>query len=128
YGSHCNDVVSAETVMMLEEHIRETYGAIRYTMASGGSGGAHQQNLIAANYPGLLQGIMPSQHFQDTWTPYREFADCGLLARYYKDRSASGAAWTEEQKAATDGHANASTCEGPIPTFMASRTDMYLNP
>jgi len=128
YGTHCNDVVSAETVMMLKEHIVETYGPIRYTLATGGSGGAHQQNLIASNYPGLLQGIMPSQHFQDTWTPYREFADCGLLARYYAAKQSAGSAWTEAQKAATDGHANASTCEGPIQTFMASRTAAYLNP
>jgi hypothetical protein len=128
YGTHCNDVLSAETVMMLKEHIMETYGPIRYTMASGGSGGAHQQNLLASNYPGLLQGIMPSQHFQDTWTPFREFADCGLLARYYAQQQASGMPWTEDQKATTDGHSNASTCEGPIQTFMASRTATYLGP
>ena len=121
YGTHCNDVVSAETVMMLKEHIVETYGPIRYTQATGGSGGAHQQNLIASNYPGLLQGIIPSQHFQDTWTSYREFADCGLLARFYAQKASGGAPWTEVQKATTDGHANASTCEGPINTFMASR-------
>ncbi len=90
YGTHCNDVVSAETVMMLKEHIVETYGPIRYTQATGGSGGAHLQNLIASNYPGLLQGIIPSQHFQDTWTSYREFADCGLLARFY---AAEGYGW-----------------------------------
>lgn len=128
YGTHCNDVVSAETVMMLKEHITETYGVIRYTQASGGSGGAHQQNLLASNYPGLLQGIVPSQHFQDTWTSYREFADCGLLARFYAQKAAAGSAWSEAEKAATDGHANASTCEGPINTFMASRTSAYLDP
>jgi hypothetical protein len=128
YGTHCNDVVSAETVMMLKEHIIKTYGPIRYTQATGGSGGAHQQNLIASNYPGLLQGIIPSQHFQDTWTPYREFADCGLLAKFYAQKAASGPAWTEAQKATSDGHANASTCEGPISTFMASRTATYLGP
>jgi hypothetical protein len=128
YGTHCNDVSSAETVMMLKEHITETYGEIRYTMASGGSGGAHQQNLISSNYPGLLDGIMPSQHFPDTWTPYREFADCGLLARFYAQQSAAGKPWTEMQKARTDGHATASICEGPVPTFMASRTFTYLGP
>jgi hypothetical protein len=128
YGTHCNDVVSAETVMMLKEHIAETYGPIRYTMSTGGSGGAHQQNLHASNYPGLLQGIIPSQHFQDTWSVYREFADCGLLARFYASTQSAGAPWTETQKAAVDGHANASTCEGPIPIFMASRTASYLNP
>ncbi len=128
YGTHCNDVTSAETVMMLKEHITETYGEIRYTMSTGGSGGAHQQNLLSSNYPGLLQGIMPSQHFQDTWTPYREFADCGLLARFYAAQVTAGKPWTETQKARTDGHATASICEGPVSTFMASRTFTYLGP
>ena len=128
YGTHCNDVLSAETVMMLKEHITETYGEIRYTMSTGGSGGAHQQNLLSSDYPGLLQGIMPSQHFQDTWTPYREFADCGLLARFYAGQVTAGTPWTETQKARTDGHATASICEGPVSTFMASRTFTYLGP
>ena len=128
YGTHCNDVTSAETVMMLKEHIVETYGEIRYTMANGGSGGAHQQNLHSSNYPGLLQGILPSQHFQDTWTPGREFLDCYLLARYYKQRADAGQPWTEAEKANTDGHANASTCEGPIQTFMSGRTPNYMDP
>jgi hypothetical protein len=128
YGTHCNDVVSAETVMMLKEHVVENYGPIRYTLATGSSGGAHQQHLHSSNYPGLLQGIIPSAAFQDTWTPYREFGDCGLLARFYAQKVAAGMPWTENQKAKTDGHANASTCEGPIPTFMASRTAAYMNP
>ena len=53
YGTHCNDVTSAETVMMMKEHITEPYGPIRYTMSNGESGGAHQQNLHASNYPGI---------------------------------------------------------------------------
>jgi hypothetical protein len=128
YGTHCNDVTSAETVIMLKEHIIESYGEIRYTMATGGSGGAHQQNLHSSNYPGLLQGILPSQHFQDTWTPGREFLDCYLLARFYKQRADAGAPWTEAEKANTDGHANASTCEGPIQTYMSGRTPNYMDP
>ena len=128
YGTHCNDVTSAETVMMLKEHIIETYGPIRYTMSNGGSGGAHQQNLHSSNYPGLLQGILPSQHFQDTWTPGREFLDCYLLARYYKQRADAGQPWTEAEKANTDGHANASTCEGPIQTYMSGRAANYMDP
>jgi len=127
YGTHCNDVLAAETVMMLKEHIVETYGFIRYTMSNGVSGGSHLQNLINANYPGLLQGSIPGQNFQDTWTPYREFGDCGLLARLYA-AGQIGATWTEAQKAAIDGHANASTCAGPINTYMASRTQTYLGP
>jgi len=127
YGTHCNDVVAAETVMMLKEHIVETYGPIRYTMSNGVSGGSHLQNLINTAYPGILQGSIPGQNFEDTWSVAREFSDCGLLARLYASGGIA-ASYTEAQKAAIDGHANASTCVGPINTFMASRTAAYLNP
>ena len=39
-------------VMMLKEHIAETYGSIRYTIGAGCSGGSIQQHVIAADYPG----------------------------------------------------------------------------
>ena len=55
-GNDANDVVSAEALMMLKEHIAETYGPIRYTIGTGCSGGSIQQHQIAANYPGLLDG------------------------------------------------------------------------
>ena len=51
-GDNANDVVSAEALMMLKEHIAETYGSIRYTIGAGCSGGSIQQYLIAADYPG----------------------------------------------------------------------------
>jgi hypothetical protein len=37
-GEDANDVVSAEAMMMLKEHIAETYGSIRYTIGVGCSG------------------------------------------------------------------------------------------
>jgi hypothetical protein len=43
-GQNANDWISAETVMMLQEHIRETFGPIRYTIGSGCSGGSIQQH------------------------------------------------------------------------------------
>ncbi|MDX3905084.1 MAG: DUF6351 family protein [Pigmentiphaga sp.] len=128
YGSHCNDVTSAETVMMLKEHITENYGEIRFTMADGNSGGAHQQHLHASNYPGLLQGLLPGDGWQDTWTTGREFADCGLLKRFYDARKAAGAPFTIMEKAHINGHVYDQVCEGPANTNMASRTPFYLDP
>jgi Tannase-like family of unknown function (DUF6351) len=48
-GNNANDVVSAEALMMLKEHIAETYGPIRYTIGTGCSGGSIQQHVIAAD-------------------------------------------------------------------------------
>ena len=43
----CNDVLSAETAMMVKEHFIETHGLPDLTIGEGGSGGAIQQLLIA---------------------------------------------------------------------------------
>jgi hypothetical protein len=127
YGSHCNDVTSAETVMMIKEYITERYGEMRYTMSDGSSGGAHQQHLHVSNYPGLLQGILPSDGWQDTWTTGREFADCGLLKRYY-DGGVSGLTYTVMDRAHIAGHRWNQVCEGPAQINMASRTPFYMDP
>src|SRR5437763_10386665 len=82
-GDNANDVVSAEALMMLKEHIVESYGPIRYTIGTGCSGGSIQQHQIAANYPGLLDGIQPNCSFQDSWTTANEVNDCHLLRHYF---------------------------------------------
>jgi hypothetical protein len=106
-GQNANDWISAETVMMLQEHIRETFGAIRYTIGSGCSGGSIQQHLIAANYPGLLDGIMPNCSYEDSWTTAMEVTDCALLIQYF---TLNPAGWTPAQRAAVDGHKDTSAC------------------
>lgn len=82
-AQNANDVVSAEALMMLKEHIAETYGPIRYTIGAGCSGGSIQQHQIAANYPGLLDGIQPNCSYQDSWTTANEVNDCHLLRHYF---------------------------------------------
>ncbi len=82
-GDNANDVVSAEALMMLKEHIAEAYGSIRYTIGAGCSGGSIQQQQIAANYPGLLDGIQPNCSYQDSWTTANEVNDCHLLRHYF---------------------------------------------
>jgi hypothetical protein len=96
-GDDANDVVSAEAMMMLKEHIAETYGSIRYTIGTGCSGGSIQQYVIAADYPGLLNGIQPNCSFQDSWTTGNEVNDCHLLRNYF---GSSGNGFTTAQQAA----------------------------
>jgi len=128
YGTHCNDVTSAETVIMIKEHIAEHYGLIRFTMSDGSSGGAHQQNLHSSNYPGLIQGMLPTQTFQDTWTPGREFADCGLLKRFYDANMGTANEFSNPERSAVAGHRWQQVCEGPANVNMASRTPFYIDP
>jgi hypothetical protein len=98
-GSNANNVVSAEAMMMVKEHLIETYGQLRWTMGEGCSGGSIQQQFIAANYPGLLDGILPNCSYPDLWTTATEVADCGLLVHYF----ATAPGWTPAQQAAVAG-------------------------
>lgn len=109
FGEHCNDVTSAETVMMVKEHIAETYGEVRWTTAEGGSGGSMQQHLIAANYPGLLDGILPSASYPDLWSILPGAVDCDLLLRYFD--GAPPALWADaNDRAAVAGNPSVGTC------------------
>ncbi|MEZ6029130.1 MAG: DUF6351 family protein [Hyphomonadaceae bacterium] len=95
---HCNQVLQGETLMMLKEHFIEGYGVPKWTVGTGGSGGAIQQLGITQMYPGLLDGIQPSASFPDS---SMQTADCGLLQHFWK--SSAGKAWSQEKKTAVEG-------------------------
>jgi hypothetical protein len=108
-GHACNTWLSAESVMMLKEHIVDNYGEIRYTMAEGCSGGSIGQHMVGNNYPGLLQGIQPNCSFMDNWSTGLEVIDCHVLLRYFTQTSPHLWANAAQQSAVT-GHANTSSC------------------
>lgn len=85
--NNANDVVAAESTMMLKEHFIEHYGPVRYTTSNGASGGSILQILIAANYPGLIDGLMPWNSFPDYWSMSGVFYDCAQLRRYFAETS-----------------------------------------
>ena len=104
----CNDVLSAETVSMVKERFAEGYGTPEFTIGSGGSGGSIQQYLIVQNYPGLLDGAVPSLPFPDAVSIAGGVVDCALLADYYG--TDAGASLTTEQRTAINGHLTDGTC------------------
>jgi hypothetical protein len=106
FATACNDVLSAETTSMVKERVIEELGEPPvWTMGWGGSGGAIQQNMIAQNYPGLLDGIVPALTFQDA--QLGEPVDCRLLNRYF---TSVGAALNAAQRRAINGYISPSTC------------------
>jgi hypothetical protein len=107
YGTKCDDVVNAETMMMVKERFIERYGVPRHTIGKGVSGGSMQQHLIAHNYPGLLDGITPGLSFPDALTFSIPYMDCGLLDNAF---NASTLGWTVAQKAAVIGHRTYEYC------------------
>lgn len=100
FGQNCNDVLSAESTMMVKEHFIERFGVPRHTIGTGSSGATMQQHLIAANFPGLVDGILPEMGFPDAWTFILDKFDCGLLAHAF---NTWGKTWTTEQRAAVAG-------------------------
>jgi hypothetical protein len=102
-GTACNDVLSAETVSMLKEHAIETLGRPPvWTLGEGGSGGSIQQQMIAQNYPGLLDGLMPGASFPDS--AQAKNPDCRLLQAYFG--TPDGSTLTDAEMAAITGLTN----------------------
>lgn len=117
FQTSCNDVLSAETAMMVKEHVAETIGAPRFTIGAGASGGAIQQLMIAQNYPGILDALSPVIPFPDAISTAPGVSDCGLLAHFY---AAAGQSLTTEQRAAINGHRTIGTCALWISSFLSA--------
>jgi hypothetical protein len=100
FGTNCQDVTAAETMMMVKERFIETYGPPVFTFGRGGSGGSYQQLQIADGYPGLLNGIIPSATFPDVLETTQFLVDAQLLDNYF---TTFGEGLTEEQQRAISG-------------------------
>src|SRR5467141_2563031 len=97
-----NRVLVSETLMMMKEHIVDTYGEIRYTVGNGCSGGSIQQNTAASIFPGLLDGIQPACDYPDSITTGMEVTDCVLLVNFYASTN-----WTSLMTGLTQAQINA---------------------
>jgi hypothetical protein len=97
-----NRILVNETLMMMKEHIVDTYGEIKYTLGNGCSGGSIQQNTVASTFPGLLDGIQPSCDYPDSITTGLEVIDCVLLVNFY-----AGPEWTALMTGLTQEQINA---------------------
>lgn len=103
FNTSCNDVLSAETTSMVKEHAIEELGKSDvWTAGLGGSGGSVQIQMIAQNYPGLLDGITPAASFPDNSSP--DYPDCRLLLNYFTT-TATGQNLTNAQRRAITGMA-----------------------
>lgn len=115
---HCNDVLSAETALMVQEHLAERWGVPDHVIGEGGSGGVIQQLLMVQNYPGILDAVVASAPFPDAVSIAPGVADCGLLINFYE--SPAGADFTEDQRRAVNGHLTTGTCSMWKGTFLAA--------
>jgi hypothetical protein len=107
FGNNCDDVISAETMMMVKEHFIKQFGPPVHTIGYGSSGGSIQQHLIAQNYPGLLDAINPVRSFPDQISGLGSITDCSLLLNFFDH---STLPWTQEQKTDVSGFADFNVC------------------
>jgi Tannase-like family of unknown function (DUF6351) len=106
-NSHnCNIAVQAESLVMLKERLVETRGPLRYTIATGCSGGSVVQQQVANAYPGIYQGLTPQCSYPDTFSPGAQFADYHMMRQYFEtpSRWGPGVLWLPTQWGFAEGH------------------------
>lgn len=111
-GSNCNTVTSAESMMMLKEHVVDHFGEVRYTFGNGSSGGSIGQHMVANNYPGLLDGITVGAAYPDNISTGMEVFDCHMLYNYFVRTSPHLWANVGQQTAVTGHGTSPATCTG----------------
>lgn len=125
-GHTCNITVAAEALMMVKEHLVDTYGTVRYTIGSGCSAGSIVQETVANAYPGIFDGLIVACSYPDFSTALTQFTDAFQLRGYFENPVtwAPGVAWTEAQMAAVAGNPTY------LPTVTGSTllSDMVVSP
>jgi hypothetical protein len=111
WANNCNSTLSAETAMMVKERFIEAYGVPKATIGQGRSGGSKSQYMIADNYPGILDGILPTDQASgpDGVTANPSTVDCSLVSNYFNKNATMS--WTYDQKTAVVGWAGWNNCE-----------------
>ena len=112
FGQRCSDAMSAETVSMVKERFIENWGPIDKTIGTGGSGGSMAQQMIANNYPGLLDALTLSNSFMDNAYAAGNLIDCARVGDYV-----NGAGWTDAEKHAVLGGGVLTTCATTVAAF-----------
>jgi hypothetical protein len=104
---------------MVKERVIESYGPVRHTIGWGGSGGAIMQYTIGHAYPGILDGLLPSASYADSFSDPGP-SDCQLLLRCLGTASASSL--TAAQRLDIGGHRTFTACAAWVGSF-ANRID-----
>ena len=118
-----NRVLMSETVMMMKEHITDSYGPIKFTLGTGCSGGSINSNMNASINPGLLDGVVTSCTYPDSETTTLEVNDCVMLIEAYQ-KPGLQTLWTgltqdqiNARKAAVNGHVDQTACHAWFNAF-----------
>jgi hypothetical protein len=113
FGHSCDDLLAAEVMAQTKRLFTTTYGAPRWTIGWGCSGGSYQGHQIADNYPGLLDGVIAGCSFPDVgFGTSQMLFDSRVLANWF---AAHPGAFTTAQQQAVAGFG--------VPQALASMSD-----
>ena len=113
-GTNTNHVVQAETAAKIKERFIELFGPPALTLSMGTSGGSMSQHLIAQDYPGLYDGIMPWRSYSDVLTFNTPINDCNLLVNYFNSTERP---FTDIQMREVSGKISFGYCTQPATRF-----------
>ena len=123
YANNCDDLLAAETMMMVKEHFIKILGVPTHTIGWGCSGGSYQAEQIADNYPGLEDGIVVGCSFPDVGHAAVSSHSFGPRLVYPYFKTLTKVKWTREQIAAVSGMADFVALE--VAATRGDRIDPY---
>jgi len=108
YGNNCQDLLAAETIMMVRERFIENFGPVASTIGYGCSGGSEAAQPISDEYPRLLNGILVGCSFPEVVAAMvNNITDADLFLHYLNTNATL--AWSDAQIEAATGYPTVTT-------------------
>jgi hypothetical protein len=108
YGNNCQDLLAAETIMMVRERFIENFGPVAFTIGYGCSGGSEAAQPISDEYPRLLNGILVGCSFPEVVAAMvNNITDADLFLHYLNTNAT--VSWSDAQIEAATGYPTVTT-------------------
>src|SRR5215469_1048538 len=108
YGNNCQDLLAAETIMMVRERFIENFGPVAFTMGYGCSGGSEAAQPISDEYPRLMDGILVGCSFPEVVAAMvNNITDADLFLHYLN--TSATVSWSDAQIEAATGYPTVTT-------------------
>jgi uncharacterized tannase-like protein DUF6351 len=107
FGNNCQEVLAAESLMMVKERFIKNFGPPVFTVGYGCSGGSEAGYPISDDYPGLVDGLIMGCSFPEvTAGNILNVFEADLFNHYIQNTTTT---WTAAQQIATTGYATVTT-------------------
>ena len=110
YGNNCQDLLAAESIMMVRERFIENFGPVSMTIGYGCSGGSEAAQPISDEYPRLLDGILVGCSFPEVVAAMvNNITDADLFLHYLQ--TSASLTWSDGQIEAATGYPTVTTLQ-----------------